>query len=195
MPYNPDADDDSYIGVGDVLGLLPLYGQQFGIDSSITCDYDGSSLEEWLGDLWGGVIVLDSVLVQWYVEDSALVYLPGCPDPIMDYVSYERAGMLTDFYEYNSNTIRLGSIVAGYLIETALYWDGLNGTYQARVISLEVRNTDLSDVLGSSDAYTPNEIIPINGEMTEEGISFDTWSGFLSSASYCRILPYWHYAE
>jgi hypothetical protein len=44
MPYNPDADDDSYIGATDLLGLLPLFGQQFGIDSSLTCDYDGTPI-------------------------------------------------------------------------------------------------------------------------------------------------------
>ena len=31
MPYNPDANDDGYIGGVDLLGLLPLYGQQFGV--------------------------------------------------------------------------------------------------------------------------------------------------------------------
>ena len=61
MPYNPDADDDSYIGVADILGLLPLYGQQFGIDSSLTCDYDGTPFEQILGGIWDGTIIVDSV--------------------------------------------------------------------------------------------------------------------------------------
>ena len=42
MPYNPDANDDGYIGSPDLLSLLPLYGTQVGIDSSLTCDYDGT---------------------------------------------------------------------------------------------------------------------------------------------------------
>lgn len=195
MPWNPDANDDSYVGASDMLSTLAVYGQQVGIDSSLTCDYEGSSLEEWLGDLWSGIILLDSVFVQWHVEDSAVVYVPGCPDPMMDYVSFERAGMLTSVYEYTNYAIRFGGGIIGGSAEVAFFWDAVNGTYQTRVVSSEV-NAGLSEVLGSAYCYTLEEALPISGEMSEEGIVFDLWGdGFLSSATYVNILPYWHYAE
>lgn len=91
MPWNPDANDDSYVGATDMLSTLAVYGQQIGIDSSLTCDYDGTPIEEFWGNVWNGDVIIDSMLVQYHTEDSAQVYLAGCPDPIWETVSYERA--------------------------------------------------------------------------------------------------------
>lgn len=42
LPYNPDIEPDGYIGVSDVLALLPLYGQEF--DAAISLNSDSTSL-------------------------------------------------------------------------------------------------------------------------------------------------------
>ena len=50
LPYNPDVDQDSAIGAGDLLGLLPLFGNYFTpgevlIDGETLTDYI-AALEE-----------------------------------------------------------------------------------------------------------------------------------------------------
>ena len=201
MSYNPDANNDGYITSPDLLSFLPLFGSQVGIDSSLTCDYDGSTLEGWLGDLWSGIIVLDSVLVQFNVEDSALVFIPGCPDPVMDYVSYSRAYTLTTLTQYSANNIRFQQPFLGYTRAMEFRWYADVGTYRIIIIDLEVSQSGIGDVLGAQSAYALSPTgsidmtIPIPGQMTESGISFINWSGFLSNATYVNILPYWHYAE
>ena len=42
LPYNPDIEPDGYIGVSDVLALLPLFGQEF--DAAISLSPDSSSI-------------------------------------------------------------------------------------------------------------------------------------------------------
>ena len=53
---------DSYVGNIDLLSMLAVYGQQVGIDSSITCDFDGTPFEQFVVGVWDATIVLDSVL-------------------------------------------------------------------------------------------------------------------------------------
>ena len=47
-PYNPDVDQDSAIGAGDLLGLLPLFGNYF-TPSEVTVD--GQTLTEYIAAL------------------------------------------------------------------------------------------------------------------------------------------------
>ena len=49
MPWNPDANDDNYVGASDMLSTLAVYGQQIGIESSLTCDYDGTAATSRMG--------------------------------------------------------------------------------------------------------------------------------------------------
>ena len=61
----------------------------------LTCDYDGTPFEEWVGSVWNGGVIVDSILVQYHIIDSAQVYMAGCPDPMWEVASYERAWMTT----------------------------------------------------------------------------------------------------
>lgn len=106
MPWNPDANDDSYIGATDMLSTLAVYGQQFGIDSSLTCDYDGTPIEEFFGNVWNGDIIIDSMLVQYHTIDSAQVYIAGCPD---------RSAMVSIWSWFGCGTGRAGGLVAAHL--------------------------------------------------------------------------------
>jgi len=204
MPYNPDADDDSYIGASDILGLLPLYGQQFGIDSSLTCDYDGTPIEEFWANVYNGDIIIDSMLVQYHATDSALVYMAGCPDPVWETVSYERAWTTSgpNFqYQFHRIIWAAENDKSFYLFYYEEY-----GNFVFRIHDHEVTEAQLEAVLGSQSSNAQvNEIccddnwfIPFPTESAsfdESGIHFEHWDGFLSNATYVNIIPYWHYAE
>ena len=90
-PWNPDANDDSYVGATDMLSTLAVYGQQVGIDSSLTCDYDGTPFEEFLGGVFDNAIILDSLMLQYHCFAVTEVYFPSCPETYPDTISYERA--------------------------------------------------------------------------------------------------------
>lgn len=201
-PWNPDANDDSYVGATDMLSTLAVYGQQVGIDSSLTCNYDGTEFEEWLGHLWSGVVVLDSILVQYHVEDSALVFMPGCPDPSWDYVNLERSYLLTGSAYYNATTIQFNTNYLGYTRFVYFTWDASSGKYQLYIWDKEISESGLGEILGNQRAYVLEEgnqelTIPFLdvADFDEFGIHAAQWSGFLSNASYVSILPYWHYTE
>ena len=206
MPYNPDADDDSYIGASDILGLLPLYGQQFGIDSSLTCDYDGSEFEDFLTSVFDQNIVMDSVLIQYHVIDSGLVYSPGCPDPVWEVVSLERSFVLP-LWAFSTN--------GPYQIYFRLYdsfgtkrfiidYSSNTGVYQFTIRDEEVSSQGYEVILGSHISYAKTDSLSGTSwtlpfadsySFSESGLSFSYCANFLSSATYMNILPYWHYAE
>lgn len=153
MPWNPDANDDSYIGATDMLSTLAVYGQQFGIDSSLTCDYDGTPIEEFFGNVWNGDIIIDSMLVQYHTIDSAQVYIAGCPDPIWETVSYERAWMTSSFFSSGSgNYMRWEAQSIGYQRMFYLYFYQEQGDFRFSIYDDEVDQTGLDGVLGSSNS-------------------------------------------
>ena len=204
MPYNPDADDDSYIGATDLLGLLPLFGQQFGIDSSLTCDYDGTPIEEFWGNVWNGDIIIDSMLVQYHTIDSAEVYIAGCPDPMWETVIYERAWTTDGFLSQSNGRMVWATSLIGHGREFILDYSASNGWFEFTLWDFEVGSTGLDEVLGSQVSHAINDNnynnwqipFPVNAaSMDESGIHFNQWSGFLSGATFVNILPYWHYAE
>ncbi len=202
MPWNPDANDDSYVGATDMLSTLAVYGQQVGIDSSLTCDYDGTPIEEFWGNVWNGDIIIDSMLVQYHTIDSAQVFIAGCPDPVWETVSYERAWMTSGVN--HSYIMNWSTMYLGYERVFRLEFNDLAGEFSFQILDYEVLNTDLSGILGSyhGAAYTEqccaDWFIPFPTDaasMDENGIHFVYGGGFLSGATFINILPYWHYAE
>lgn len=204
MPYNPDFDDNSYIGAADILGILNFYGQQFGIDSSLTCEYDGTPIEEFWANVWNGDIIMDSVLVQYHVIDSAQVFIAGCPDPIWDVVSYERAWTTNQFG--NNPTQIWWSTQGGPGVGTRTFkvtFSSQNGHFKFEIQDDEIYNSALTDVLGQFYSFalslgSTNWYLPFPTEAAsfdESGMHFENWTGFLSNATYVNIIPYWHYAE
>ena len=206
MPYNPDANDDGYIGSPDLLSFLPLFGSQVGVDSSLTCDYDGTPIEEFFGDVWNGDIIIDSILVQYQTTDSALVYMAGCPDPIWEVVSYERSWTTTGFGE-DPAELKWTSTHLGFNRSFRFGFSASEGHFYFNIRDQEVLISDLGEVLGH---WIPCAINPYQGSSNcawsipfpqsaavfdENGIHFEHWSDFLSNATYVNILPYWHYAE
>jgi hypothetical protein len=99
------------------------------------------------------------------------------------------------------NHIRCEANFLGYYRYVDWRWYGDQGHYRVSIVDYEVQDSGISDILGSLTAYAldslggSNMSIPIAGQMSDAGISFSEWSGFLSGATYINILPYWHYAE
>ena len=50
LPYNPDSEPDGYIGVGDVLEVLSIFGSQWNA-SDIYLSNDNSSMTMYVGDM------------------------------------------------------------------------------------------------------------------------------------------------
>ena len=203
MPWNPDANDDSYVGASDMLSTLAVYGQQIGIDSSLTCDYDGTPIEEFWGNVWNGDIIIDSMLVQYHTIDSAEVFTAGCPDPEWETVSYERAWTTNLFYVTGDGYFRWDATMIGYTRYFYLYYASNVGEFRFQIWDYEVGSNNLDDILGSLISYAQADngtnwqipFPPDDAFFDESGIHFSDWSGFLEGATYVNILPYWHYAE
>ena len=60
-PWNPDADDNGSIGAADVLATLSVYGNEWGVNTSLTCDYVPSNSEQWFLDVLTGEVIIDSL--------------------------------------------------------------------------------------------------------------------------------------
>ena len=71
-PYNPDSEPDGYIGVGDILELLSIFGQEFSLGMLQT---DSSSAILYVGDMdfWDCKSSCASLTVNWRVLDDHLV--------------------------------------------------------------------------------------------------------------------------
>ena len=204
MPWNPDANDDSYVGATDMLSTLAVYGQQVGIDSSLTCDYDGTPIEEFWGNVWNGDVIIDSMLVQYHTIDSAQVYLAGCPDPSWETVSFERAWTTGGAdYQYQANRVTWFSNFNGFGREFTLRFWQESGIFTFYIRDGEVSGVQIDAILGGAVAFAANYqgdewVIPFpvdDASMDENGVHFENWGGFLTNATYVNILPYWHYAE
>lgn len=199
MPYNPDANDDGYIGSPDLLSFLPLFGSQVGIDSSLTCDYDGTPFEEFIAGLFDQTIIMDSLYIEYLIVDSVLTYLPGCPDPVVIETVLERSyTMVTElqnmtsidrYFGYDPNQ---GSVFR----ELRLSFNFVNGTYSLRLGDSEVA------MLTSYGQYTywSDDVIslPFPDEMAigEDGFVLP-WEedGWVANCQFFRAIPIWHYAE
>ena len=202
MPYNPDANDDGYIGAPDLLTFLPLFGSQVGIDTTMTCDYDGTDFEDFMGALISGDIILDSVIVQYHVEDVTEIFVPGCPAAVLDSISIERVRTYYDIgvhpHIWGMPTAQMHYARQGNW-EDGIYfaWNAPTNLYFIQFMDSELRSLALEGFFNVSwnswwEAYLP--FTPAPG-INEQGISISNWTGYFEFATYVNILPYWHYAE
>ena len=196
LPWNPDFNNDGVVGASDILPFLAVYGQPVGVDTSLTCEFDGSELEDWMIAVLDGSIVVDSILFQCVQADSALQYVFGCPNPEWVVVTFERAEML---YPFNSNLPNFT------LFRTVPYFDGWGNSVQLEIgYHLGQYHIGMNDYYpdqfccdysfqGSwvGQSYLP---FPESWVMSDEGVT--GWPmNMMSSVEFFQILPYWHYAE
>jgi len=203
-PWNPDSNNDNLIGVDDLLDFLPVFGDEFG-NPPEPCDYDGSNFEEFLFGINDGSIILDSIFVEYELEDISTYYVSGCPNPITDTLIFSQAIML-DMIEVNigSSWAALGAPING-TYSFAMYhtFDANNGAY-----SIQLANHAIYMLGFTQDGFFGSWYglewsglpLPAYWEFNEDGIDLidanweqpDVWIDY---ANYLHILPYWHYAE
>ena len=203
-PWNPDSNNDNLIGVDDLLDFLPVFGDEFG-NPPEPCDYDGSSLEELLFGAVDGSIVIDSIFIEFELEDIHSYYLTGCPNLITDTLIFANSFMTNTAYVSPNNALH-SSTTDDYGNNGAFdfYWWNQTGTYWIVIDSFSlVQLGFISDGFfgGNSSGSNTNQValpFPSDWYLDANGIHFDeTWqtSDWAYYANYLHILPYWHYAE
>ena len=97
QPWQPDANGDGLINAGDMLAFLTVFNTQWGPDMTVACDYQGTELESLMADLLMGDATMDSLYFAYSIYDSAEVFMPDCPEPVMVYNLVERSGTIASF--------------------------------------------------------------------------------------------------
>ena len=199
MPYNPDANGDAFIGVDDVLGVLGVYDTAL-IQPDLTCDYEGTDLEQLFIGLADNTLLLDSVYVEYLLYDTLEYFTPGCPDIVLEPVVLERSYMM---YQAGPN-IYAQSEFFGFARTFQLSYNETANSFQMYVYDQEVQeNTgyypygylaDVADdqgICGSANHTLP---FPDSVSLTEDGIQgpFCNWP---QVAEYFKVIPFWHEAE
>ena len=201
-PWNPDSNNDNLIGVDDLLDFLPVFGDEFGLPPE-PCDYDGTPLEDLVTGIADGSIVLDSIFIEYELEDVSTYYILGCPDPITDSLIFANAAMLQSFYPGSTYWRLSGDDSYEQTLHFTFSWNLEAGTYQFGLQSNSLQQLGLSDdgfFGGVHHANTSYSSIPFTDDwyLDEEGIHIESgWdeNDWPYYANYLHILPYWHYAE
>ena len=197
MPYNPDSNGDDLIGATDLISVLGLYNTLM-VDSSLTCDYQGTELEQLVGGLFDGTLVLDSVYVEYLYSDSVLTFLPGCPDPVMIETVLDRSYMLkASSYQNSSNydRWRVYAYYLGFYRELRLAFNE-DGTY-----GLWLRDDEIDELTSySSYSYWYGYDVPLpfpeNWTLDEDGIQVDWYYyEWVNACEHFRLIPFWSEAE
>ena len=203
MPYNPDSNGDDFVGVDDVLGVLGVYNTTL-IDSTLTCDYEGTELENLLAGVFNGEIVLDSVYVEYLLIDSLVTYTPGCPDPVITETVLNRSYMfdnLVDESTPNLMAFQQSVYPMGLYRAFQISYSPLNGGFQ-----VQIQDNEVSAFTGYSSLCWFNHSLPFPSTsfLDDNGIQSDSWNAYSGSvyntpwvvnAQNFRMIPFWHEAE
>ena len=198
-PWNPDADQDNQIGSGDLLPFLSVFGNEFGLPPE-PCNYDGTTIEDFFIGIHSGEVVLDSIYIEYKLEDVSSYYIEGCPDEVTDTIVFVWNNMDTSPYLWNYADYFRFSCGQFHIY---YYHTPQTGQY-----SISYTNYLLNDLgftgdgfFGDYNASSGNTFLPWPDSWVydENGISIeippsinDPWTDY---ASYLHILPYWHYAD
>lgn len=197
MPYNPDSNGDDLIGATDLISVLGLYNTLM-VDSSLTCDYEGTELESWIGGLFDGTLNFDSLYVEYLIFDTAETFLPGCPDPVMIETVLDRSYMITNIYYSDNSSFDRWQANLGYLGFTRyveLRFKN-NGRYSLYVQDYEVE--ELTDYSANAEWSPSSAFLPFpeNWTLNGDGIQVD-WNTYswVHNCEHFRLIPYWSEAE
>jgi hypothetical protein len=201
-PWNPDFNNDTFIGAEDLMGLLSTYGTEFG-NPPEPCDYDGTPLEELLSGVYDGTIILDSLFVEFELEDESTYFLAGCPDAITDTLVFSTAGMLNIFNLSSAYWYIQGLDSYGQEIQFRLRFYPSTGQYEIKLYSAAIMNLGFAaDGFYGLNWWATSSMVeipfPEDWYLDEDGIHIESgwdehdWPYY---ANYLHILPYWHYAE
>ena len=196
MPYNPDANGDDFVGVDDVLGVLGVYDTAL-MQPDLTCDYEGTELEQLVGGLFEQSLVLDSVYIEYLLVDSVVTFLPGCPAPVTIETVLDRSYTITSITfqtgQY-SNAVTGSIMYLGYLRRFTFEFLHAIGQYQLYVDDFEVGQLTNN----SNTAYLFGQSLPFSDDigLDENGVNVGSGAtNFLFYSESFRFIPFWHEAE
>ena len=200
-PWNPDANHNNSIGADDLLPFLSVYGEEFGLPPE-PCTYDGTALEEYIAGRLDGSIVLDSMYIEYEVEDVSTYFPPGCPNAVTDTIVFSNSVTLFP-YASNSDVDCHGHDSYGADFFFYIYYQAQYGSYAIKLLNTVFGSggLDFDGFFGSnnsSDSPYVNLPFPEDWYLDEEGIHIDSgWDegDWVYYANYIHILPYWHYAD
>lgn len=204
MAYNPDSNGDDLIGATDLISLLGLYSTLM-IDTSSTCDYEGTEIEQLISGSLSEDLILDSVYVEYLLIDSQLTYTPGCPDPFWVDLVLDRSYIMVanpvsisgDYVSVSGETYYLGEERSFHLSFNSQY-----GVYSLRLRDYEI--SELTYYNYDSKWTTPGNCcqnlvelpFPESWTLNEDGIQV-SWEPYrwVHNCEHFRLIPYWHAAE
>ena len=210
-PYNPDFDHDYFVGTEDLMGFLASFGSQFN-NPPEPCDYDGSDFEIFLSNVFDGTIIIDSIFVEYQLEDVHSYYLQGCPDPVTDTVIFSNSGWF-DLIEVSEEYIQIDTSWEnfdefwGYThgISQWMWWfqSATGNYYTTMTVPWGVEELLGDGFFGGAccnehQSDYVNLPFPDDFVFDEYGLHFQSiWNdaAWPFYANYFHILPYWHYAE
>ena len=198
-PWNPDWDNDNFVGSSDLTGFLSAFGSEFG-NPPEPCDYDGTPLEELMAGITNGDIVLDSIFIEYELQDVSTYYPVGCPDSVTDTLIFAQSALLTGFEDHGSFWRIYGC--ADYCHQLYFFTTPSEGLYRFGLDNDAINQLGFvgDGFFGSGSGTSDYNPIPFpeGWYLDEEGIHIesgwdeDDWPYY---ANYLHILPYWHYAE
>ena len=204
-PWNPDWNNDNYVGSSDLTGFLSAFGSEFG-NPPEPCDYDGTPLEEWAIAVSNGNITLDSVYIEFQLEDVISYFIPGCPDQVTDTVYFSNQGMcfassggVTDSDFSFLILAAFGMDSFGSTLGISLSYNQANGAFK-----WFMQCSSISNLYGAEGVFGGSWLAKTDGSQLPwpeswnydaNGLELEWTSGWSSYANYLHILPYWHYAE
>ena len=201
-PWNPDWNNDNFVGSSDLTGFLSAFGSEFG-NPPEPCDYDGTELEEWAIAVSNGSITIDSVYIEFQLEDVISYYVPGCPDQVTDTVYFSNQGMcLTSPQGVTSSEFPIlifgtnGLDSFGSSLGISLSYNQANNEFKWYLACNSISNLYGAEGVfsGSWFATTNGSQLPWpeNWNYDANGLELDWTFGWASYANYIHILPYWH---
>lgn len=201
-PWNPDWNNDNFVGSSDLTGFLSAFGSEFG-NPPEPCDYDGTPLEVFATGIADGSIILDSIYMEYQLEDVSTHYVLGCPDPITDTLIFSNS-MLLEYMNFSDQSwLCWGADSYGENASLEFFYELQYGTYfwrlqSSALASLGFLNDGFFGSLTQVSNYPSQIPFPDTWYLDDDGIHIDSgWDegDWVFYANYLHILPYWHYAE
>ena len=219
--YDPDSNGDDLIGAADLTSLLAVYNTSLAVDTTLECNFNGTAEEEWLFGILTGEVILDSMVVQFSISDSALYYEPGCPIPQYHTLQLELEYVLDNVSSTPTELKVYGNYPNQWVLKNKLtfdlraalilgehYWTWIDWNLRELRDFTAPFGADYNFEYSSNAAFACSTIESDYAQtfsLDEDGLASGIRCNGLPDNSgpfgnpvgynYFRILPYWHYAE
>lgn len=217
--YDPDSNGDDLIGAVDLTSLLAVYNTSLAVDTTLECNFDGTAEDEWLFGILSGEIILDSVVVQYSISDSATYYEPGCPTLQVYYVEVEMEytllpDVISDTYVFleqyysspwgSNNWARFRADFDSN--NGRAYWSWIDYNLSSLYYDIAPYDAQFNFTWGTGNHFAcinaPSNVRTFTlsedglvGDFRCNGDAVDSGPWNDPEYNYFRLLPYWHYAE